>query len=78
VTPKLVTLPTINFANVPAALRNLADLIERGDSPASAHCIVVSEGEDGEIALYGYGQVGTRATEVGLLQMAVIAMATRY
>lgn len=72
---KVVELRNLNLADVPACLRALADKIEKGEAPESAHCIVVSECPDGEITLYGYGEIGTRATEVGLLQMAVLKMA---
>jgi hypothetical protein len=72
---KVVELRKTNLTDVPACLRVLADKMENGDVRPSAHCIVVSEGPDGGIDLYGYGEVGTRATEVGLLQMAVVQMA---
>jgi hypothetical protein len=71
----LVELKQPSLSDVPASLRELADQIERGDVPPSVHCIVVSELEEGEIELYGYGAVGLRSTEVGLLQMAVLKMA---
>lgn len=73
---KVVELRQQNLTNVPACLRALADKMAKGDVPPSAHCIVVSEGPDGEIMLYGYGEIGVRSTEVGLLHLAALKMAT--
>lgn len=62
--------------DVPKCLRSLADKIERGELLPSAHCIVVSESPDGELSMFGYGEIGTLASEIGLLHMAALKMAT--
>lgn len=73
---KVVELKNHNLVDVPLNLRKLAGQMEDGTVPASLHCIVISEDADGEISVYGYGEIGTRANEVGLLQMAAIQLAT--
>lgn len=74
-TLKVIPIGTPNLQDVPASLRRLADMIEAGTEPKADHAIVVAM-TDGNIAIYGYGNVGDRAHEAGCLQMAVIKLAT--
>jgi len=68
---KVIPIGTPNLLDVPASLRRLAEMLESGDEPGAMHAIVVAVDGSGEIRVYGYGKVGTRAHEVGTLQMAV-------
>mgnify|MGYP007026565003 CR=1 FL=1 len=73
----LVQFPRHNLLDVPQSLRRLADQIENGDVPNSIHSIVVCESDDGEICVYGYGEIGNVASEVGLLTMAATKLQIR-
>lgn len=71
----VVRLATPNLKDVPNSLRNLAEVFEEGDEFQAEHAIVVAVDADGELRTYGYGAVGNRAHEIGVLQMAIIQMA---
>ncbi len=73
---KVIPIGTPNLKDVPASLRRLAEMLESGDEPEAMHAIVVAVDGYGEIRVYGYGEVGARAHEVGTLQMAVLKLAT--
>ena len=73
---KLIPIGTPNLKDVPASLRRLADMLEKGDEPEAMHAIVVAVDGYGEIRVYGYGAVGVRAHEVGTLYMAALKLAT--
>jgi hypothetical protein len=71
---KVIELETPNLMDVPASLRKLADMLESGEEPESMHAIVVSVDGFGEIRVYGYGKVGTRANEIGTLFQAALKL----
>ena len=71
---KVVKIGTPNLMDVVSSLRLLASLIEEGKEPKPAHAIVVSVDEKGGIRIYAYGEVGTQAHEVGVLNMAAIKL----
>jgi len=73
---KVIPIGTPNLKDVPASLRRLAEMLENGEEPEAMHAIVVAVDGFGEIRVYGYGAVGTRAHEVGTLQMAALKLAT--
>ena len=60
---KLIPIGTPNLKDVPASLRRLADMLEKGDEPEAMHAIIVAVDGYGEIRVYGYGAVGVRAHE---------------
>ncbi len=70
-TTKIVKLPQQNLADVPVSLRKLADLIETSKVPPALNAIVVCEGPDDRLTVYGYGETRTFFHTVGLLQAAV-------
>lgn len=70
----IVEIETNNLMDVPASLRRLADMLERGEEPSAIHVIVVSVDGYGEIRVYGYGAVGARAHEIGTLHMAALKL----
>ena len=72
----VVNLGQPNLRDVIESLRLLADKMETGEVEASSHAIVVSESPDGNVELYGYGDIGDIKSEIGLLQIAIIKMAT--
>ena len=72
---KLVELKQPNLMDVPAGLRRLADQMDRGEAGKAVHAIVVAVDANGELDCYGFGEVGDRAHETGLLQLGVIHMA---
>lgn len=73
---KVIQLGTPNLKDVPASLRRLAELLESGEEPEACHAIVVAVDGYGEIRVYGYGEVGTRANEIGTLYTAILKLAT--
>jgi hypothetical protein len=73
---KIVSLPQPDLMNVPASLRRLADQMEIGEMMGAVRALVVAVDANGELSIFGYGEVGDRASEVGLLYMAAIEMAT--
>lgn len=72
---KVVKLEQPNLRDVPASLRRLAQQMEDGTVNAATHAIVVAVDANGEIEVYGYGDIGNRAHEVGVLQMAAMSLA---
>ena len=72
--PTLVQINTPNLRDVPAGLRRLADLIEAGECPAAKAAIVVAVDPE-DIAIYGYGSVGSNAECIGILFKAAILLA---
>lgn len=74
-TAKVVPIGTPNLMDVSESLRMLADQIADGEVPKADHVIVVAMA-NGAIDIYGYGEVGTRAHEIGCLHMAIIKLAT--
>ena len=72
----VVQLKTVDLKDVTESLRRLASQMDSGEVKKANHVIVVASHEDGSIECYGYGEVGNTAEETGLLQMAVIKMAT--
>lgn len=62
--------------DIPAQLRNLADEIERGETPAETVMCLVVHSEDQPPMVYGWGKTGGRFRELGILQGA-IAIATQ-
>lgn len=74
-TENIIPIPTYNLKDVPASLRRLADGLEQGEDPEAVHAMVVAVGHSDEMRIYGYGEVGTLAHEVGTLQMAALKLA---
>ena len=72
----VVKLKTVDLKSVTESLCRLAKQIESGEVKKANHIIVVACHDDGSIECYGYGEVGNTAEEVGLLQIAVIHLAT--
>lgn len=68
----VVKLDVPNLRDVPQMLRKLADDIESGKQPQSRHTIVVNVTPDGGLVVYGFGDVETLPTEVGLLHLAAL------
>ena len=73
-TATIVEIDQPNLADIPAALRNLAVLIETGQEPPWTQAIVIATDGQGDLAVYGYGQVGTIEHEIGLLHLAAAQM----
>jgi len=73
-TPKLVTLDAKNLTDIPARLRDLAASVETGKIPADC-MLVVNRRPDGDVEIYGYGNVPDHDGEVGLLERAQIRLA---
>ena len=71
---KLVDLPRATLMDIPLQLRRLADRLEAdvlADPEETArHVIVVIEHDNGTVETCGFGEIGTRLTEVGLLEYA--------
>ena len=72
--PTLVPIGTPNLMDVPAALRRLAGELESGDEPGAVCALVVLVDADGEIVINGYGKVGTAATIIGNLHLAMMQL----
>jgi len=69
----VVKLDNTNLMDIPAMLRKLADEIEQKPETAE-HAIVVLAREDGSVEARGYGKVGDRAHEVGVLEFAKLQL----
>lgn len=64
------------LTDIVGQLRKLANDLESAKSPAAERVIVVVETTEGEVVICGYGAIKMRASEVGLLHMAAIKLAT--
>ena len=68
---KIVSLDQLNLMDIPGCLHRLADNLESNVS----HAIIILENNQGDLQVFGYGEVGNRAQEVGTLNMAALQMA---
>jgi hypothetical protein len=69
VTAKLVTLHSTLVKDIPAMLRRCADSIEAGERGEPFAMAAVMVDTSGDVAVWGWGNVDTELTAIGLLTL---------
>jgi hypothetical protein len=68
---KVVPIGKVNLNDIPACLRNLANKIERGETPQFRQAVMVADDPTGEITVWAWGECPNRQQAVGLLHYGI-------
>lgn len=67
---KVVQLDKLNLMDIPECLGNLKADLKSGKLAPAKEALVILVSQDGDISVYGFGEVRQVAHTVGLLHMA--------
>lgn len=72
---EIVSLPIGNLQDIPGMLRRIANNMESGESVTPRVLIMVADGPDGDLDVYGLGDFSDITNTVGLLARAQLNIA---